>query len=161
MEKWLPIKGYEGRYEVSDYGRVRSLFKEIVMQQYKHYKGHMFLSLYDHEYGRKKYFVHRLVAMTFISNPENKECVNHKDENKQNNNVSNLEWMTSGENTRYSLPSRMMKRKIKMNTPVGMAMYGEGEIINGIAITTKVMVGTQREIKHKGKKIKLFIPKNL
>lgn len=114
-ENWLPIKGYEGRYEVSDCGRVRSIFKDIIMCQSVHYKGHKVIYLSDHEYGRKKYFVHRLVAMAFIPNLENKECVNHKDENKQNNNVSNLEWLTSGENTRYSLPSRMKKKNEKRN----------------------------------------------
>lgn len=100
-EKWKVVVGYEGIYEVSNHGRVRSLVKKeiIIMSQYTHYKGHKFI--YLSKKGRKKFFVHRLVACAFILNPDNKSLVNHIDENKQNNIVTNLEWMTDGENTRY------------------------------------------------------------
>lgn len=100
MEQWIKIKGYEDMYEISNIGRVRSTSKNIIMRPQIHYKGHLFLHLYKDKVYRK-FFIHRLVADHFIPNPDNKEVVNHIDENKKNNNVSNLEWMTSGENTRY------------------------------------------------------------
>lgn len=105
-EEWRPIAGYEGLYEVSDQGRIRSLCKgkclispKIKFLQ-KHYKGHLFIYLYK-EGERKKFFVHRIVAVAFIPNPYMKLLVNHIDEVKHNNAVTNLEWMTEGENIRY------------------------------------------------------------
>ncbi len=98
-EEWRVVEKYEGLYEVSSYGQVRSLRNKIVMKQWIHYKGHKFIYLCNK--GRRKFFVHRLVAVAFIPNPNMKLLVNHIDENKANNHISNLEWMTEGENTRY------------------------------------------------------------
>ena len=98
-EEWMAIIGYENLYEISNKGQVRSLRNKIIMKQLTHYKGYKYLYLGNH--GRKKFFVHRLVACAFIPNKDNKEIVNHIDENKSNNIITNLEWMTVGENTRY------------------------------------------------------------
>lgn len=104
-EQWKQIKGYEGLYEISNHGRVRSFHKKpFIMKQWMHYKGHMFIHL--NNMGRRKFFVHRLVALAFIPNPENKDVVNHIDSNKANNLVTNLEWMTGAENTRYYFEGR-------------------------------------------------------
>lgn len=112
-EEWRKINGYESIYEISSLGNVKSIKSGIGrMKQFTHYKGHLFIFL-TKGLRRKKFFVHRLVACAFIPNPENKECVNHKDEDKKNNKVGNLEWMTSGENTRYSMPSRPKRKKCK------------------------------------------------
>lgn len=99
-EVWKKIKGFE-RYEVSNLGRVRSRTKgkPLVMKQLTHYKGYKYIYIWNHK--KCKFFVHRLVAITFIINPDNKPIVNHIDENKANNHILNLEWMTDGENTRY------------------------------------------------------------
>lgn len=78
------------------------------MRPMNHYKGHLFVHLFK-ENKKKKMFIHRLVAIHFIVNIYGKEVVNHKDEDKKNNHHTNLEWMTSGENTRYSIPTRMKK----------------------------------------------------
>ena len=106
VEVWKDIPGYEGLYQVSTFGNVRSLNwrnMNVVRDLYlkPHNKGYLQVELSKN--GRKKMItVHRLVAMTFIPNPNELPTVNHKDENKHNNNVENLEWCTTSYNTSYS-----------------------------------------------------------
>jgi len=112
--KWKPIKDFEGIYEVSNDGRVRSLDKKVnVSNQYgakakRIIKGRELKQIFNGMYyvvglsnnnKMKQYFVHRLVAETFIDNPNNYNCVNHIDCNKLNNNVNNLEWCSKEYNT--------------------------------------------------------------
>lgn len=101
-EIWRDIEGYEGLYQVSNKGRVKSLYKgsERILSPGIDGSGYMFVCL-CHDNVRKYFKLHRLVAQTFISNQENKPQVNHKDENKKNNCVDNLEWATSKENINY------------------------------------------------------------
>lgn len=98
-EIWKPIKGYEGIYEVSSYGRVRSLdhlsslgerVKGRVLKS--HTAGRGYLSVGLHNGKKKDFYIHRLVASAFIPNPDNLLQVNHKDEDKTNNHADNLEW---------------------------------------------------------------------
>lgn len=107
-EIWKPIVGFENLYEISNYGRVKSLPKKRgrFIQKGKILKlkikktGYQYIDL--HKNGINKTFsVHRLVALTFIPNPENLPCVNHKDETRINNYVENLEWCTHKYNTNY------------------------------------------------------------
>lgn len=102
VEIWKDIDGYEGCYQVSNLGNVKSLKfgKERIMKTRKDKGGYLkvILSLF----GKKtNYSVHRLVASTFIPNPDNLPCVNHKDECKTNNNVDNLEWCSYQYNNTY------------------------------------------------------------
>lgn len=103
-EEWRPIKGYEGLYEVSNMGRVKSLHfdKEIIRKQVERTNGYMEVNLSKDGTTNVK-VVHRLVAIAFIKNPNNYECVNHKDGNKKNNTVDNLEWCTAKENTHHAI----------------------------------------------------------
>lgn len=105
-EIWKDIDGYEGLYQVSNLGRVKSLerkdkygriFKEKVKELQIDKDGYFRTSLWKGKNGSLKQ-VHRLVAIAFIPNLENKPIVNHIDGNKQNNNVENLEWCTNSEN---------------------------------------------------------------
>lgn len=100
-ELWKAISGYEGLYEVSNLGNVRSLFRyKKVLKPWDIGTGYLMVSL-SKDKSRRTFFVHRLVASAFIENPENKPQVNHLDENRANNNVSNLEWCTCKENHNY------------------------------------------------------------
>ena len=113
MEEWKNIKGFEGLYQVSNEGRVKSLQREITYKdgRKKIIKERILKNLlsdlgYYHvmlsKNGvAKRYKVHRLVANEFIENPNNLPIINHKDENPKNNVVDNLEWCTQGYNVRY------------------------------------------------------------
>lgn len=109
-EKWLCIQDYEGLYEISNYGRVKSLSKyknrkEFIMKQYKDKWGRYVVSLYKNSH-KKARFVHRLVAQAFIPNPNNKPEVNHKRPITNilcDNRVDNLEWCTSKENSQWTI----------------------------------------------------------
>lgn len=122
MEQWKDVVGYENYYEVSSLGRVRS--KERILPHninsglYK--KKPRILSLRVARRGykivwfcvdgvRKAYPVHRLVAIAFLPNPDNKPQVNHKDGNKLNNEVSNLEWVTAKENVDHAVRTGLIK----------------------------------------------------
>ena len=102
METWKAIARFEGIYEVSDQGRVKSLKygKEKILKL-RNNNGYLKVSLRKDGHT-KQLFVHRLVAEAFIPNSNNLETINHKDEVKTNNTVGNLEWMSRADNKRYS-----------------------------------------------------------
>lgn len=107
MEEWKDVVGYEGLYQVSNEGRVKSLKyrgsdKECILKNRKTTKGYLQVALWKNR-KCKEIQVHRLVAMAFIPNddPINKTQVNHKNENKTLNTVENLEWCTNEYNHNY------------------------------------------------------------
>lgn len=99
-EIYKEIEGYEGLYEVSNLGNVKSLISNKILKPIKDKDCYLFVGLYQQ--GKLKHHrVHRLVAEAFIENPNNLTEINHKDENKQNNTIENLEWCTREYNLAY------------------------------------------------------------
>lgn len=98
-EQWKDIKGYNGLYQISDYGRVKSFVKNkpIILKQ-TNVTNYLFVNLYDKSKHKKPVAIHRLVAETFISNPNNLPLVMHVDDNKHNNRYTNLMWGTYSDN---------------------------------------------------------------
>lgn len=94
------IKGYEGRYAITSCGKVWSYRSNKFLKPQKDKDGYLVVDLVVN-YQRKNYKIHRLVAEAYIPNPENKPQVNHRDENKENNCINNLDWMTGKENCNY------------------------------------------------------------
>lgn len=113
-EIWKDIKGYEGLYQVSNLGRVKSLGngKEKIRKTNISSNGYLSLILVKNKKG-KNFSVHRLVAEAFIDNPDNLPCVNHKDENKLNNCVDNLEWCTKQYNSTWGSVLKRRGSKLK------------------------------------------------
>ena len=134
-EIWKKVVGYEERYEVSNYGRVKSLGNQngiakkrnprILMQFCPNNRGcYWFVDLCKDGISKRKR-VHRLVAEAFIPNPDNLPEVNHKDENKQNPHLDNLEWCTRKYNANYGTMPERMREHIKKRIEDG---FGETTI---------------------------------
>ena len=113
-EIWKPVVGFEGRYEITNNGRCRSLLmRKKELKPLEDRNGYLHYILTDSESKRHLCFVHRLVALNFIPNPDNLPEINHKDENKKNNNVDNLEWCDRKYNINYGT---CIERVAKANT---------------------------------------------
>jgi len=103
------ILGYEGLYQISNTGEVKSLYTNIIMKQKKNNRGYHQVKLFK-DGKSKDYLVHRLVAEAFLENlNEDYNQVNHKDGNKSNNNVTNLEWCNQSQNIRHAFDNGLMK----------------------------------------------------
>ncbi len=133
MEEWKDIKGFEGRYKVSNEGRVKSIDSVIITGRgVRHYTEHFltpaaikngYLKVYlSSEKKSKWYLIHRLVAEAFIENPDNLPEINHKDENTSNNKVENLEWCDRKYNINYGT------RTSKTSTPIE-ALDDDGNVV--------------------------------
>lgn len=130
-EEWKDIKDYEGLYQVSNLGRIKSLPRnrkfrhgyykttEKLLKQTKLKSGYKQARLYKENGEYKQFNVHRIVAEAFIPNPDNLTQINHKDENKSNNAIDNLEWCSQEYNLKYgtcmerSQMTRALNRKYK------------------------------------------------
>ena len=123
-EIFKDIKNYEGLYQVSNLGRVYSYYKNKILFPSNN-KGYLQINLTKDKIT-KKFFIHRLVAETFIENVKNLPCVNHKDECKTNNCVDNLEWCSYKYNNSYG--TRIQRTIKATNKPVLMLDFN-GNII--------------------------------
>lgn len=155
-ESWRDIIGFEGLYQISNIGRVKSL-KRMSYSRYGKYKTvperilalnkdkntHYVAITLSLDSKRITRFVHRLVAIAFIENPEDKCCVNHIDGNPSNNNANNLEWVTMSENAQHSYSSDLKRNKtswsreeieIKLINTISEAISYPEQFITGICI---------------------------
>jgi len=123
MEEWRDISGYEGLYQVSDFGRVKSLartdynkngrilpIKERIMATHSNGVGHIKLTLSNGNSRSKKY-VHRLMAEAFVPNPNGYKLINHIDGNPSNNTLPNIEWVSMRENVTHGLKKSDSRKK--------------------------------------------------
>ena len=112
-EIWHDIDGYDGLYQISNKGHVKSLKwgKERILRAHDNGDGYLKVHLFKNT-AFQSIYIHRLVAIAFIQNPDNKPQVNHKDENKKNNCVENLEWITCIDNCNYGTRNERVYRKI-------------------------------------------------
>lgn len=118
LETWLPVPGFDGKYQASSFGRIKSIYAVskngkirltgTILKPSINRRRYYILKL-----SKKTYKVHRLIALTFHPNPENKPQVNHKDLNQLNNRADNVEWATAKENTNHAqLHGRMPMAKL-------------------------------------------------
>ena len=158
VEEWRPVVGYEGLYEVSDWGNVRSVdrtfeyynrgnlikrtFKGQPLKKVLNFEGYHIVTLSDANHKQRQCKVHRLVAAAWLPNPENKDEVGHLKtldnglEDKTANEAWNLAWMTREENANYGtigerLSQHMIGDKNPMKRPEVAAMVAEKQKING------------------------------
>ena len=120
MEIWKDVVGYEGRYLVSNFGEVKSMPKpkckrEKTLKSMLSNAGYLVVDLGDGKTIKRK-LVHRLVAMVFLENKENKEQVNHINGIKTDNNLINLEWATRSENQKHSIQAGLRSAKGEKNS---------------------------------------------
>ena len=156
-KEWRPIKGYEGLYEVSNTGEIKSLprvrkngkssylQKEKLLRQSNTTTGYKKVELVK-DGKRKSLKVHRLVAQAFIPNPQNKPQVNHLDGNKINNNVSNLEWATISENVQHGYDTGLNSNKYTLDEEKIIKLYTEGQSLNEVAKIFNCSVGVIQRI---------------
>lgn len=113
MEIWKDIKGTEGKYQASNKGRIKG--ENGLLSQWLNKTGYLVTHIPN--CYNKSTLVHRLVAETFLDNPNDYPQINHKDENKTNNNVENLEYCSAKYNSNYGTRNKRMAKKLKGRRP--------------------------------------------
>ena len=153
-EIWKDVDGYGGFYEVSNLGRVRSKERITEIQSYCHitrkprilkgqFNGSYYRVVMSHNGKYRQVMIHRLVAETFIPNPDNLPEVNHKDEDKTNNNVSNLEWCTRLYNVNYGTKKKRHSEFMTRTKGRAVCQYTkDGKLVNRFSSITQAAKAT-------------------
>ena len=142
MEQWRNVVGYNGKYLVSNEGRVKNAKSGRILKEMITHRGYVKVHLFRTD-DEKNIFLHRIVADEFIPNPQRKPQVNHIDGNKLNNNADNLEWCTGHENVRHSWENGLREGNVqwyrsKMKKVVAISIDGTDVIrFNSIAEAKK------------------------
>lgn len=167
-EIWKNISGYEGIYQVSNFGRIKSLkhktlrknifgknksayyiYDEKILNGWIENNGYLMISLKN-----KKYLIHRIVAKTFIKNPKNYPIINHIDGNKLNNCVDNLEWCTYKHNFNEAVKLGLIKPKYNSNdNRIRAKKIAQYSLDNKLIKIHACSVDAEKELKSKGVKI--------
>ena len=149
MEIWKDVPGYVGLYQISNYGRVKSVFRNEICGNMNRKRNEKILkpSL------RKRYYfvslskngikynavIHRLVAAAFIPNPDNKPCIDHIDGDRTNNHADNLRWVTAKENSNnYNAPNTYKGKKINKGGKAVLQYDLEGNFIKEWVTTMEI-----------------------
>lgn len=161
-EIWKDIPGYEGLYKISNKQRVRSINRDIIysngvkhhtigkiLKPQKNKQGYLFVILTKNNKPSAKY-IHQLMAKVFIPNPNNLLFINHKDENKSNNSIENLEWCTISYNNNYGTRTQKTRKKICQYT----TDYKLIKIWDGIRVASRVLNISSQQISQCCKKQK-------
>lgn len=154
MEEWRDVVGYEGYYEVSDMGRVRSVGRWVktacgirfkkphIMKPCVHPKtGYLTICL-ARDGAKENKTVHKLVALAFVENPHCYPQINHKNEVKSDNRADNLEWTTAKENTNYGTANKRRASRLSVVKCKPVAQIKDGTIINIFPSTLAAVVVT-------------------
>ena len=122
MDEWVEIEGYP-KYFANRNGQIKGQRGTIMKQFVNNRNGYVYIDLRDKDSKRKTWLVHRLLAKTFIPNPDNLACVDHIDGHRKNNNLDNLRWVSKQDNTRY----RHRQIKTKHGLPRGVCKRSDGK----------------------------------
>ena len=147
-----PIKGWEGLYKITQDGKVYSERNKMFLKPRLSMDGYNRVCLCNNK-QRREYRVARLVAETFINNPENKSQVNHKDFNRKNDNIDNLEWVTGDENINYSFDKK------RYSIPKNYKAYTFTNVFNGKCFTIIGINNVARQLHCTAKNFKSIITK--
>jgi hypothetical protein len=140
-EIWKDIQGYEGLYLVSNLGRVKRMYKNrpsVIRKGTIDKDGYLRIGL-SKDCKYKYFYIHRLVAMSFIENAENKPCINHINGIKNDNRIDNIEWCTYSENIRHADKTGLRA------CPKGKDCHMFGKL-NGLHHNSKIVLNTQTGI---------------
>lgn len=163
QEIWKPIKGFEGIYEVSNHGRVRNSNGKM-RKPFQAHRGYLMIDLF-HNYKRTHARVNRLVAEAFIPNPDNKPEVNHKNGDKTDNRVENLEWATKSENMIHAFRSGLQtkgKYQIRMVICLedGKVYATAGEAARAYGLSSNGVSSCCRRLSTRGKRTFRYIERS-
>ena len=158
MERWKPINDWEDKYAVSDTGKVKNIISGKMLPQYDNGVGYKKVHLWRDGVGEKKSYVHRLVAEAFIPCAGGRNEVNHKDGNRSNNAIDNLEWVTSSENTKHAVyrgalcawgnkAKPIEARSLETGERIRFATISEAERALGSRHITDVLKGKRNQCK--------------